>query len=49
MTRKYVFKNEETRDEEVAELDIEGELINDLEEIEKSRKKNKVLKEKILK
>ena len=32
------------KDEELVEVDFEGELISALEELEKSRKKNKALK-----
>ena len=39
--------NDTLKDEELAEVEFEGELINALEELENSRRKSKALKEQL--
>ena len=49
MTMENVCKNEELGDKKIVKVEFEGEIINALEELEKYRKKNKFLKEKLSK
>ena len=39
------LKNQDSKDEEIPEVYFEGELISALEELKKSRKKNKYLQD----
>ena len=45
MVIKEECNNETSEDEAIVEVEFEGEIISDLEDLKKSRNKNKILKD----